>query len=372
MKTILRTIVSIFMVAVLVSSSLTAFAESGDSANTANINIADVNIKSHVNIDYSRPAIKLKANKVTKAAKAVSGVSAFLTSNVVSPTVFLQNNPRLIQNGILTAENNTNYIYFTVTKDTFIWAKLASSNSDYTISLYKIDDTTGQALPTDIVENSNSIIANSGLEQGDYLFLISSNGSVGDNYDLQINATNPAGEFSSINTITPSLQQLVISYTNQEVYANGIYVFSWDSAASNRHLNWRRDVMAVKELVTETKKMILENVKVRTISAPVTYTSQYASSDNAILLYLNEGTAYTYYETITENANPLNYSKSFVDPNGKITPRNLDSSDFVNATHILVLDLNTGKPIDFFSSLNYFYNDKSVDREDSPKITYNQ
>lgn len=295
-----------------------------------------------------------------------------MTASVVSNTVFLQNNPRLIQNGILTTDNNTNYIYFTVTKDTFIWARLASSNADYTISLYKIDDITGQALPTDIVESSNSIIANSGLEQGDYFFLISSNGSVGDSYDLKINATNPAGEFSSINTITPSLQQLVITYVNQEVYANGIYVFSWDSAAANSHLNWKRDVMNVKEQITETKKMILENVKVRTISAPVTYKSQYASSDNAILLYLNEGTKYTYYETITENANPLNYSKSFVDPNGRITPRELDSYDFVNANHILVFDLNTGKPIDFFSSLNYFYNDKYIDREDAPIITYNE
>lgn len=369
MKTILRTIVSIFMVAVLLSSSLTVFAESVDDSNPANINIADVNIKSHVNIDYSKPAIKLKTNRVAKVA---SGVSAYTTSNAVSTIVFLQNDPRLIQNGILTAENNTNYIYFTVTKDTFIWAKLASSNADYTISLYKIDEITGQALPTDIVDNSNSIIANSGLEQGDYLFLISSNGSVGDNYDLQINATNPAGEFSSINTITPTLQQLVITYANQEVYANGKYVFSWDATATNSHLNWKRDVMTVKELVTETKKMILENVKVRTLSAPVTYTSQYASSDNAILLYLNEGTTYTYYQTLIENSNPLNYSKSFVDPNGRITPRNLDSSDFINATHILVFDLNTGKPIDFFSSLNYFYNDKSLDREATPTIAYKE
>lgn len=372
MKTIFRTIVSIFVVAVLLSSSLTVFAESGDNANTANINIADVNIKSHVNIDYSKPAINLKSNKAAKvAAKAVSNVSTNMTSEAVSSTVFLQNNPRLIQKGILTAEKNTNYIFFTVTKDTFIWAKLASSNADYKISLYKIDDITGLALPTDIVESSNNIIANSGLEQGDYLFMISSNGSVGDKYDLQINATNPAGEFSSINVITPSLQQLVISYADQKVYANGIYVFSWDSAASNNHLNWKRDVMDVKELVTETKKMILKNVKVRTISAPVTYTSQFASSNNAILIYLNEGTTYTYYETIIENSNSLNYSKSFVDPNGRITPRDLDSSDFVNANHILVFDLNTGKPIDFFSSLNYFYNDKNSDREDAPTITYN-
>lgn len=369
MKTILRTIVSIFMVAVLLSSSLTVFAESIDNSNTANINISDVNIKSHINIDYSKPAIKLKTNRVAKVA---SDASAYTTSNVLSTIVFLQKDPRLIQNGILTAENNTNYIYFTVTKDTFIWAKLASSNADYTISLYKIDEITGQALPTDIVENSNSIIANSGLEQGDYLFLISSTGSVGDNYDLQINATNPAGEFSSINTITPTLQQLVITYANQEVYANGKYVFSWDTTATNSHLNWKRDVMTDKELFTETKKMILENVKVRTLSAPVTYTSQYASSDNAILLYLNEGTTYTYYETLIENSNPANYSKSFVDPNGRITPRNLDSSDFINDNHIIVFDLNTGKPIDFFSSLNYFYNDKSLDREAAPTITYNE
>ena len=40
---------------------------------------------------------------------------------------------------------------------------------------------------------------------------------------------------------------------------------------------------------------------------------------------------------------------------GKTTPRQIDTDDFNYGDHILIFDLNTGQPIDFYSVLNFYY-----------------
>jgi hypothetical protein len=371
MKQTTRIFVTIFMVAVLICSPLTVLAQSTSTADTADINIADVNIITQVGIDHSSPVINLSSKiKSNSAAKKAFGISALTTTNVISTSLYLQNNPRLIADGALSEESNLNYVFFSVTKDTFMFSKLVTVNRDYKLKLYKIDDLTGNAVPTNASDDPNLTLAINPLQAGNYLFLISSAGTVGDPYTLQINATNPAGEFDSINRISSTLQQLVISYKNNEVYANGTYVFSWDPSVSNSHLNWTRDFNVDIDGVIQTKKMSLGNVKVRTFSGPVTYTSKYASSDNALLLYLDAGTAYTYFESLY-NSVTGDYSSSFKDPTGKDTPRLLDETDLASGDQIIVFDLNTGKTIDFLSNLNYFYNENSADKETLPTIIYN-
>lgn len=366
------------MAMVLLCSPLTALAESSNAVNTEKINIADLDIKTQLNIDNSKPAInlssitsKIKTKTGVKKSVGISALAATTAETItaVGSTVFLQNNPRLITDGVVT-ENSDNYVFFTVTKDTFIMARIASNNSDYTLNLYKIDNLTDEALPTDIVINSNDTLALNGLQKGDYLFKISSNGTAGDPYSLQINATNPAGAIDSMAEVSSTLQYLVFSYQNYEVYANGIYVFSYDPTVSASHLNWTRDNIINSPGVIHERKLSIGNVKVRTFSGPVAYESDYASSDSAILLYLNEGTAFSTFES-TFIDEPFSYTSSFNDVNGKATPRFLDSSDFTSSNHILVFDLNTGKVIDFLSDLNYYYHldENGASVEPVPTIT---
>ncbi|MFK4341311.1 MULTISPECIES: hypothetical protein [unclassified Paenibacillus] len=85
------------------------------------------------------------------------------------------------------------------------------------------------------------------------------------------------------------------------------------------------------------------------------YTSNYASSDNAVLIVLNEGTLFTYFESAYSSGNPPYHSSSFVDTNGRTTPRRLDFIDMAGDPDILVYDLDKKKVIDFASSLNYYY-----------------
>ncbi|GAB7387165.1 hypothetical protein BSNK01_10010 [Bacillaceae bacterium] len=49
------------------------------------------------------------------------------------------------------------------------------------------------------------------------------------------------------------------------------------------------------------------------------------------------------------------------------TPRRLEADDYNDGEHILIVDLTTGKPIDFFSVLNFYY---ASGVEPLPSINY--
>ncbi|WP_256704527.1 hypothetical protein [Paenibacillus peoriae] len=95
--------------------------------------------------------------------------------------------------------------------------------------------------------------------------------------------------------------------------------------------------------------------------------SNYASSDNAVLIVLNADTLFTYFESAYSSGNPPYHSSSFVDTSGRTTPRRLDFIDMAGDPDILVYDLDTKKVIDFVSNLNYYYA-KGI--EPQPTVVY--
>ncbi|KYD24995.1 hypothetical protein B4110_3810 [Parageobacillus toebii] len=85
------------------------------------------------------------------------------------------------------------------------------------------------------------------------------------------------------------------------------------------------------------------------------------------MVYLDVGTLFTYHESQYQSGPDPYYYSSFVDTLGKETPRRLEADDFNYGDHILIVDLKTGKSIDFFSVLNFYYASKV---EPLPSIKY--
>lgn len=140
---------------------------------------------------------------------------------------------------------------------------------------------------------------------------------------------------------------------NESYLIDGKYVLNTNE--SNPHLDWERNYYFSSGGGYSQRKHSISNVKVKSISRPVSYTSSYASSDNAIMIYLNPGTSFTYHESQYQSGTNPYYHSSFIDILGKNTPRKIDSDDFNYGDHILILNLNTGQPIDFYSVLNFYY-----------------
>lgn len=253
-------------------------------------------------------------------------------------------------NDSLTTADPADFYFFNVPNERSLLFKLASSNSQYKVQLYKIDWDAGQAYPTNINVGPGTQVNVSDLYAGDWGLRVFSEGSVGDSYTIKMNATNPGG-FSNVLFTADSFMYTVLKYPNNDIYSNGVYVCNL--TGENPHLDWNRWSHNSSENWNRTHNV--DYVKILNISTPVNYSSEYASSNNAILIYLDKGTMFTYF-----------FNGSFTDVLGRTTPRRLDDVDMMYGSHVLVYDLNTGKPIDFYSPLNFYYRSNI---EPTPTVT---
>ena len=360
------------LILTLLSSSIPAFAsENTIDENESFIKTQDVSNDQITNLIHAQSKLECKVEQADNISvendlfvNSSKGVKNIETEIGKRSNVLLPDNPRTIVNGVLTEDNDVDFHFFSVTSNKFMVAQLISDNADYCTVLYMVDYDTGTATPTNISGNSGDIIALNGLPKGGYAFAVFSNDNVGDTYSLKINATNPSGDITDILKITPSLQQFVILYSNNDVYANGTFVYNASPNASTKHLDWKREYYFPYDGNYKQRTHDISDVKIKAIAGPYEYTSSYASSDNVMLIYLDEGTLFTYFES-EFHSNPHYYS-SFNDILGKTTPRRLEADDYSYGEHILIYDLNTGTPIDFFSVLNFYC---SAGVEDLPVLT---
>ncbi|SFR26381.1 hypothetical protein [Paenibacillus sp. cl130] len=95
--------------------------------------------------------------------------------------------------------------------------------------------------------------------------------------------------------------------------------------------------------------------------------SNYASSDNAVLIVLNADTLFTYFESAYSSGNPPYHSSSFVDTSAELRRDAWILLIWLRDPDILVYDLDTKKVIDFVSNLNYNYA-KGI--EPQPTVVY--
>lgn len=265
-------------------------------------------------------------------------------------------NPLLNVSDSLELTDPEDIFFFSVNTDRSMVLRLLSENPDYLAQLYIVDWSTGQAYPTSVGAYAQTQIALKNLPAGDYLFLVYSEGNVGESYTLRMNATNPAN-YSLISYISETLSIVMASYPNGDVYSSGTLIYnSKNTGGTYANLDWTREFYNSWGSGYTSRTHKIYNPTIRSVSAPVSYSSSYASSGQAILIYVGLGTGFMYHEAYYQSGPDHIYESSFYDTLGKRTPRNLDEDDLSNwGDHILVYDLNTNKTIDFFSVLNFYY-----------------
>lgn len=128
-------------------------------------------------------------------------------------------------------------------------------------------------------------------------------------------------------------------------------VFNENNPAS---LDWERVLDLSWSSGYNYNKHEIYNAKVSGISGIGTYVSDYVTSNNAVVLFLDVDTGYMYNES-KRNWDTGESLFHFYDPFGNETPRLLDAYDIANYHCWLIFDLNSGKPIDFWSLLNWYY-----------------
>nr|WP_259407191.1 hypothetical protein [Bacillus safensis] len=255
------------------------------------------------------------------------------------------------QSAVLTEDDPVDLWFLSTSSPQALISRITSSNPDYFVQLFVVDYETGQAYPTDLIQPAGSLLGLTSLPAGDYAFGITSGGEFGDSYTIQVNAKNPPN-FTGAVSLSSTLQYFVAEYANGDVFANGTKVYNKQTKTAN--YEWERVFYFSYDGKYEQRTHSISSVKVKNISAPVSYSAPYASSSEAILVYLDVETLFMYHQS--SYASGQYYHDTFVDTLGKTTPRRLDIDDMTNyGDHILAVDLKTGKPIDFFSVLNFYY-----------------
>lgn len=359
------------VVMVVMSSPLSVFASEEDSYNpvlATDIDIVDLDFP-----DYSGNEVT-NSNIINDAptsycideTKDVLDVSSQLNSR---GAYLFADNPNASASGTLTESNNMDIYFFSVTDSTkFLLAQLKSSNTNYVAQLYVVDSATGDATATNIYGFSGDLIQLNGLPTGEYAFIIFSNTSTyGQDYTLNINAQNPAANIAKVYYLATDLSIFMYETESGDIYGNGSLIYNTSTNTGN-NLRWQRVDEVSWGSGYEQRTHSVFNVKVKSISTPVSYSSNKASSDCAVLLYCDEGTSFSYLHTYYQSGVDHIYESTTTDTTGRTTPRELDSLDFVEGNqHILVYDMNTGSVIDFYSTLNIFY---AGGYEPQPKITF--
>lgn len=279
----------------------------------------------------------------------------------------LPDNPRLNITGELSVDDAVDFQFFSVTSDKFMVARILSPNANYIAQLYIIDYETGEATPTNIGDLSGNLIALNGLPTGDYAFAIySADDTVGDSYTLQLNATNPAANINKTLKITNDLKHFVLQYASGDVYGDGTFVYNVNNMKqSNTQLNWKQNEDVNWSGGYIHREHEIYNVRIKQVSGPASWSSRDAYSDNVMLIYCDVDTGFKFFQSYYQSGGPHEYS--FIDTFGRKTPRPLDQEDFLEFSHILAFDLNTGKSIDFYSPLNIYY---ATGAASAPTVTF--
>lgn len=277
-------------------------------------------------------------------------------------------NPNTQVSGQLTEENTNDIYFFNITdRDKFLLARLQANSAGYVALLYVLDSD-GNINSTGIYGTTDTLMQFNGLPAGEYVIIILSDSSAyDDNYVFSINATNPAANLKDVNFLSSDLSIFMFETTSGDVYGNGSFIYN-TATKQGTNLSWERHEMINWGSGYEQRTHQVFDVRVKAISGPVKYTASKAMSDCAVLVYCDIKTSFAYlYSYYQSRIDPI-HGGSTKDTTGQDTPRQLDEMDFAGGNeHIIVYDLNQGKAIDFYSSLNIYY---AGGYESTPTVKY--
>lgn len=322
--------------------------------NTVSDFLSDSEVKENKN---------LEGNTFVKLESLDNGseiLTSFSNSNVPSTYANAQLDLGVEPNGNLTAtleQDQIHILLFQLTEDKVLFSKMTSNNSEYAFQIYSVGaDGTLQAYSGAMLAGQE---LNGTIPAGQYAFVVANVGSTyGETYTLFMNTCTPVpSNAASINvlSISDSYQHVTVQVMDTAgktiLYCDGVEVFNENNPAS---LDWERVLDLSWSSGYNYNKHEIYNAKVSGISGIGTYVSDYVTSDNAVVLFLDVDTGYMYNES-KRNWDTGESLFHFYDPFGNETPRLLDAYDIENYHCWLIFDLNSGKPIDFWSLLNWYY-----------------
>lgn len=262
--------------------------------------------------------------------------------------------------GNLTAtlsQDQVHILLFQLSESKVLFSKMTSNNSEYAYQIYKVNSD-GTLTPY-----SNAVLAGEQItgtiSSGQYAFVVANTGtSYGSSYTMYMNTVTPSpSNVASMSLVSLSSSykhvtvQMITTSGDMVVYCDGVRVIDEGSPSM---LDWERVLDLSWSSGYNYNKHEIYNAVVSGISSVGTYTSDYVTSNNAVILYLDVGTGYMYNES-KRNWDTGEHIFHFYDPAGNTTPRTLNAYDIANYNCRLVFDLNTGRPIDFWSFLNWYY-----------------
>lgn len=261
-------------------------------------------------------------------------------------------------------QDETHILTFELEYDTLLFSKMTSDNSGYAYQIFSITESGSLEGYSGAVLAGNSI--NGMIPAGRYAFVVVNvaGDTYGDDYKLFVNSATPEHIGASgykVIRLSSAYDQITVMYVSylendsepkKTVYVDGARAI--DETSEEDYLEWERRLELNWGSGYNSNWHHIFEAKVDSLSGPVKYTSDYVSSDYAVLLYLDVGTGFTYNES-KRNWNTGESYYTHMDILNKRTPRRLDAEDIAECHCVLVFDLVTEKPIDFWSKLNMYY-----------------
>jgi len=270
---------------------------------------------------------------------------------------FTQQNIPAVANvtGRLTTSNLQSQYSFSITGGTkAMYLQFLSGEHTYTLALFQFVPSANQYLFTGVQlapSNTSTSIVN--LPNGQYILAVIHNGWVGTDYNIRMNAANPAGMNRVF--LSANLQTAVHSESdNSYIYINGAgyYIPSEYRRTSNISGSWGYDVM----------ESILDQFAGFDPLGIVTYRVQnhgdstFITSNNALVIRVGQGTSVFGHRSrrVTNSMGQvIEREFNFNDGKGQVTPRRLDWRD-INDKNILIYCLDRQEFIDWAGPANLF------------------
>lgn len=276
--------------------------------------------------------------------------------------------PAFLWNDSLTADDPTDFYFFSLADSRDIWFNIASSNTNTVVMFCLVDWASGSINPTNIYTNAGAGMTGvRGVPAGDYALYVLTADNSASTYQVMYNGTTVPGATGLIHS-SDDLSMMVFRYSPEIIRYNGkafnikssvhySYTESWPEGNGVRYYSY--DVEGVPDAA------VLGS-----------YYSTRDKSDLVIFYQMPKGTWFKTYTGISTSSGTEEPSQ--VDNRGSRTPRQFDALDILDNTgeidgwgpQYVVYDLISGKCIAWPSKLNivYFTKGQKVDKTKTQAI----
>lgn len=255
--------------------------------------------------------------------------------------------------GSLSAEDAEDLYIVQTTEDKTAFLKIVSDNPNVVVQLCQLDLSTGQIGRSDFYDRADedgaSILTN--LPAGDYvlsIYSINPNEPVGD-YTLMWNCANPNNPTTFIN-LSSDLRNVTLGYKDKdtvEVYCNGQ---EW-----LKNLHWSEHYTQSWSNGYRGRDQDIDYITVKKVHVG-RYDSKKYQTNNALFVEVGKDSLWTFTQSYFQNdMGNVTHIMDIKDATGQDTPRRFTDIDVTEplGPHIIVVDIDNAKVVDFASNYNY-------------------